>query len=164
MARKYVKRHPTRDDSDIGPQINWKRLRGRIYESRVGQRRFCEAAGISNPLLSYAIRGVVPVKLFVRYRVAIAARALGLDEGDIVYGHDPLVADFGLPRVSYQFEKQFDGFDDVGPDDNSEPENEDEDEDEKTREDSATEYDDCELLDPPRGEEVEVGRPTRSVG
>ncbi len=84
------------DDSQIGPFVSWPHLRFRLKQHDITLEELALYSGIGAWMLQqWALHHRLP-SLTHRYRVAVAIHALGLDDGTVLYGADPLV-NYGPP-------------------------------------------------------------------
>ncbi len=82
--------HPA--DDQLGPSISVRRLRIALHLRRMSQREFARRCGVSHDVMSQFLLERTPGTLRVRYRIAHAIRALGLEaDGLIIDGDDGLV-------------------------------------------------------------------------
>ncbi len=75
---------PIPRDDEFGPQLNFKRLRARLYEERIAQGRFAAFLGMSGSTFGDILLGREKASIRTRYRLAYVVRAIGLDDGSIV--------------------------------------------------------------------------------
>jgi hypothetical protein len=88
---RKTQRNPQQDDSLLGPQINYRRLIGRLAELNITLNDLAVAAGLNPGIITRAMQGERR-SLRVRYRIAWVIDRAGLDpEGKIISGDDGFV-------------------------------------------------------------------------
>lgn len=71
------------EDQEYGPQINFKRLRLRMFEESVRQDPFARSIGLSRVSLNKLFLGKGLASLRTRYRAFCGICAYGLEDGTI---------------------------------------------------------------------------------
>lgn len=84
MENRRLMLLPIPGDDEFGPQINFKRLRARLYEEHIAQGRFAAFLGVSGSTFGDVLLGRYKPSLRMRCRLAYVVRAMGLDDGTIV--------------------------------------------------------------------------------